>query len=202
MKNAVIYIHGKNGSADEAHYYKKFFNDDYEVVGFDYKSELPWDVREEFQKYIDDMILKYNEIILIGTSVGAYFALLSLAGKTIKKALFISPVVDMEKLITDMMERSNITEDELKSKKELDTEFGETLSWEYLLYARNHPIEWNIPTHILYGEKDNLTAKETLYDFAERTGAILSVMKNGEHWFHTNEQMRVLDNWIRDSICR
>ena len=41
MKNAVIYIHGKGGNADGAYYYKKFFSDEYDVMGFDYKSELP-----------------------------------------------------------------------------------------------------------------------------------------------------------------
>ena len=38
MKNAVIYIHGKGGNTDEAYYYKKFFSDEYDVIGFDYKS--------------------------------------------------------------------------------------------------------------------------------------------------------------------
>lgn len=33
MKNAVVYIHGKGGSADEVLYYKKFFNDAYDVLG-------------------------------------------------------------------------------------------------------------------------------------------------------------------------
>ena len=34
-------------------------------------------------------------------------------------------------------------------------------------------------------------------EFAERTGASLTVMKDGEHWFHTEEQMSFLFNWIR-----
>ena len=60
----------------------------------------------------------------------------ALAEKNISKALFISPVVDMERLITDMMKQAaNITENELRSKKEIETEFGETLSWEYLSYG-------------------------------------------------------------------
>ena len=28
------------------------------------------------------------------------------------------------------------------------------------------------------------------------TGAELTVMPGGEHWFHTEEQMRFLDEWI------
>ena len=100
----------------------------------------------------------------------------------------------------DMMILSNVTEDELCSKKEISTVFGETLSWEYLRYVRKNPIKWNIPTCILYGANDNLTSIETVSVFAEQTGAILTVMKDGEHWFHTDKQMEYLDNWIRNSI--
>ena len=60
----------------------------------------------------------------------------------------------------------------------------------------SNPIIWKIPTHILYGEKDNLTAYGTIFEFAQRTHSTLSVMRNGEHWFHTEEQMKFLDEWI------
>ena len=124
----------------------------------------------------------------------------TLAEKSISKALFISPIVNMEKLIADMMLWANVTEDELQSKKEIPTAFGETLSWEYLCYVRKHPIKWNILTCILYGGKDHLTSRETISEFAEKQGADLTVMEDGEHWFHTNEQMQFLDDWIRRSI--
>ena len=124
----------------------------------------------------------------------------TLNDKRIEKAYFISPIVNMEKLIMDMMALSNVTEDELKSNKEIQTDFGETLSWEYLCYVRKHPIKWTAPTHILYGEKDSLTSYETISEFANRVRATLTVMKNGEHWFHTEEQMKFLDNWIINSI--
>ena len=29
MKNAVIYVHGKGGNAEEANYYKQFFDDSF-----------------------------------------------------------------------------------------------------------------------------------------------------------------------------
>lgn len=102
----------------------------------------------------------------------------------------------MEKLIGDMMTWANVTEQRLEERREIATDFGETLSWRYLCYVREHPVEWRVPTRILYGERDNLTSKETISAFAERVGAELTVMPGGEHWFHTAEQMQFLDVWI------
>ena len=70
-------------------------------------------------------------------------------------------------------------------------------SWAYLCYVREHPVTWTVPTHILYGEKDNLTSYETIAEFADRIGSTLTVMENGEHWFHTKEQMDFLSDWIK-----
>ena len=198
MKNAVIYIHGKYGTADEAEYYKKFFNKA-DVIGFEYTSEYPWDFQEEFSIFIDDIYTKYKKISIIANSIGAYFTMLSLTNKNIEKAFFISPIVDMEKLITDMMFLENITEKELYRKKEIKTSFGETLSWDYLTFVRKNPIEWNVPTYILYGEKDNLTSYETILNFTNKSKANLTIMRDGEHWFlHTDEQIEFLNNWIKN----
>ncbi|MBE6086438.1 MAG: alpha/beta hydrolase [Selenomonas ruminantium] len=54
----------------------------------------------------------------------------------------------------------------------------------------------HVPAQILYGEKDQLTSLATMKDFAEKHHAGLTVMENGEHWFHTEEQMAFLDDWI------
>ena len=199
MKRLVIYVHGKGGSAEEAKHYQSLFSES-EVIGFDYKSQTPWEAKSEFSKFYDLNSKGYDSVILIANSIGAFFSMNALSEKKIDKALFISPIVNMEKLITDMMAWSNVTEAELKSKGEIPTIFGETLSWEYLCYVRNNPIEWSIPTCILYGEKDNLTSIDTMSAFAKQIGATLTIMENGEHWFHTNEQMEFLDNWIKNSI--
>ena len=195
MKDAVIYIHGKGGSAQESEHYRPLFPDA-DVTGFDYKAQSPWEAAEEFPPLFDAAVREHSSVTVIANSIGAFFAMTALADKPIDRAFFISPVVDMEKLITDMMKWAGATEDELHLQREIITPFGETLSWEYLCYVREHPIHWQIPTHILYGEKDELTASDTIEAFSERTGATLTVMKNGEHWFHTEEQMKFLDNWL------
>ena len=196
MKRLIIYVHGKGGNAAEAEHYRSVFSG-CDAVGFDYHSQNPWEAKEEFPKFFDSVAGGYDSVILVANSIGAFFSMCSLADKKIEKAMLISPIVNMEKLIADMMMWANVTEDELKEKKEIPTDFGETLSWEYLCYVRNNPIGWQIPTCILYGENDNLTSFETMSEFAAQINAPLTVMKGGEHWFHTDEQMAFLDNWIK-----
>ena len=98
MKNAVIYIHGQGGNAKEADYYKKFFDSEHLIIGFDYKSRFPWEAQLEFPDFFDLATSQYNKIYLIANSIGTYYSMLSLANKSIEEAMFISPIVDMKRL--------------------------------------------------------------------------------------------------------
>ena len=191
----VLYIHGKGGMAEEAEHYKSLFPH-CDVVGFDYKTETPWEAKAEFPAAVEALTEGYCQVILIANSIGAYFSMCALLQEKIEKAYFISPIVDMEKLIGNMMNWANVSEDELREKGTIETAFGDTLSWEYICWVRSHPIQWAVPTEILYGGRDNLTDCETISAFANSHNASLSVMENGEHWFHTAEQMKFLDVWL------
>ena len=197
MKKAVIYIHGKGGSATESEHYKPLFPD-YDIIGLDYKTFTPWETGKEIHAAVGESKVKYDHITLIANSIGAFFSMNAGIDSMIEKAYFISPIVDMEKLIADMMTWTNVTEDDLKRRGVICTDFGEDLSWEYLCYVRDHPVEWNVPTDILYGSCDELTSYDTISTFAEKHHSDLTVMENGEHWFHTEEQMRFLDKWISE----
>ena len=106
--NAILYIHGKGGSAMESEHYKPLFPD-YEVIGLDYQtfSDLkgtecgvaitPWDTGKEIYDAVKELKRRFENIILI----------------------------------------------------------------------------------------------------ANKHQATLTVMDGGEHWFHTEEQMAFLDNWIK-----
>ena len=199
MKQLVIYVHGKGGSAEEANHYQHLFADS-DVIGLDYKAQTPWEAKTELSDFFDLYSKDYDEVVLIANSIGAYFSMCGLYNKRISRAFFISPIVNMEKLITDMMMWANVTEDELKNKGEISTQSGENLSFEYLYYARKNPINWSVPTNILYGSKDNVTSAETLTEFVNKIGASITVMEGGDHWFHTDEQMSFLDNWISNLL--
>ena len=196
MKNVVIYIHGKGGSAAESEHYKPLFPD-CEVIGLDYQTFSPWDTGKEIFDAVEKLKSRYENVILIANSIGAFFSMNAGIDDIIQNAYFISPIVDMEKLITDMMKWANVTEQELESKGVIHTDFGEDLSWDYLCNVRSHPIEWRVPTQILYGSKDHLMSIETITEFAQKHQAALTVLEGGEHWFHTEEQMQFLDNWIK-----
>ena len=196
MKELVLYIHGKGGSAAECEHYKPLFPN-CEVFGLDYRTFTPWETGMEIHAAAEKLKSEHKSIILIANSIGAFFSMNAEIEDLICKAYFISPIVDMEKLIINMMLWANVTEADLKAKGVIRTDFGEDLSWKYLCYVREHPIRWKVPTKILYGEKDTMTSETTIRAFAGEHNAELTVMAHGEHWFHTDEQMRFLDDWIR-----
>ena len=199
MTKAVLYIHGKGGSHLEAEQYRKNCPD-YDMIGVAYDEYLPWIVQHQIQEAYNKAQQKYDSIYIIANSIGAYFAMLALQDFPIEKALFISPVVDMEQLILDMMGWAGVSETELKEKEEIPTDFEETLSWKYLCYVREHPIFWNVPTSILYASNDNLVSRKTIDAFIHTHQADLTVMENGEHWFHTEEQLAFLNTWMKQAI--
>ena len=196
MKRLVLYIHGKGGSAIESEHYKLLFPG-CEVVGLDYRTFTPWETGAEIHEAIQKLKAAFESITLVANSIGAFFSMHAGIEDTVDKAWFISPIVDMERLILDMMTWANVTEKELKAKGVISTPFGEELSWKYLRWVREHPVHWRVPTEILYGSRDSLTSYETISAFAAASGAGLTVMEGGEHWFHTDGQMRFLDEWIR-----
>lgn len=201
MRKVLLYIHGKGGSSKEIEQLKPFCNG-YEIHGIDLADFTPWGTEERIQNTFESLKKQeeYDSVSVVGNSIGAYFSMFALQNSSVKKAFFISPILDMERLILDMMMWANVTEEELQEKRTIQTDFGETLSWEYLTFVREHPIHWNIPTEILYAEYDNMTSRETVDGFVSTHQAKLTVMPKGEHWFHTPEQIAFLGEWLK-SVC-
>lgn len=207
-----LFIHGRNGQKEEAERFAEIAcPKGYQVMSFDLPEHGerinehgtfdPWHAVPEFRTILSEARKRWNHISVRANSIGAYFSMLSFAGEPIDRYLFVSPILDMEQLIGNMMLWSGVTEERLKKEKIIPTNFGETLSWEYLSYVREHRIiAWNVPTSILYGTEDNLTDRKTVDAFAGRFSCELTVMEGGEHWFHTPEQLEVLGRWERESI--
>lgn len=146
---------------------------------------------------------KYNwkELNLFACSMGVYFSLLAYKDDSIKKALFLSPVVSMERIIQNMMTWFNVTEDRLKKEQIIDTPIGQKLYWDYYCYVKEHPVDvWKTPTHILYGAKDDLCEFHIINNFVNEFSCKLKVIADGEHYFHTEQQLHELKIWLHKHV--
>lgn len=142
-----------------------------------------------------------NNINVFACSMGSYFSLLAYRNLPLGQCLFLSPVLDMERLINKMMAWFKISVDRLEAEKEIPTPIGQRLYWDYYCYVKAHPIDnWRIPTAILYGSKDNITEFDVVSDFVERFHCKLDVLEDGEHYFHTDEQLNYFRQWLRNNI--
>lgn len=182
MQKVLLYVHGKGGNSKEIEQLKPYCNN-YDIYGIDIIDFTPWGTEKQIQNIFEVLKKEYESVSLIANSIGAYFSMFALQNYCVEKAFFISPILDMEKLILDMMKCANVTEKDLKEHKEISTDFGETLSWEYLSFVRNNLIQWNVPTEILYAEHDNMTSQDTVNKFVKTHQAKLTVMPEGEIGF-------------------
>lgn len=156
----------------------------------------------DLKQIIEYAKANYNEINIWACSIGAYFSLLAYKDEDLKQCLFLSPVVNMKIIIENMMLWSNTTEKELNEKQKIKTDFGQTLYWDYYLYVKENPItNWNKKTYILYGNKDNMQNENIIEDFSNEFNCDLTILKNGEHYFHTEEQLNFYSDWL-DKIIK
>lgn len=202
-----LFLHGQSGHKEEGERFAQIANPKgWQVVAIDLPQHgqrqggaepfLPWVVVPELEQVWQELQGRWKRIALRANSIGAWLAMLALAGKPVDTCLFVSPVVDMENLIQTMMTWAGVTEERLEREREIPTDFGQTLSWDYLKYVRQHPVHaLSAHTNILYGDQDNLVPQPVVECFARAEGAHLTVYPGGEHWFHTPEQMKVMGTW-------
>lgn len=205
-RRVYLYVHGKMGSKEEALAFAELACPmGYQVLAIDLPEHgerkgrpeklLPWVVLPELQLVYQYAKVHWRTVSLRATSIGAWLSMLALSEKELKQALFVSPVVDMENLIGKMMQWANVTEAQLEQTGEIPTNFGETLSWPYLCWVREHPLHWHGRTQVLYGDRDALTSRTLIERFRQESGAHLTIMEGGEHWFHTPVQMAAVQMW-------
>ena len=201
-----LFVHGQGGNKAEAIAFAEIaVPKGWQVLSLDLPEHggrgdsqrfLPQDVVPELKELYAYAKKRWRQIALRATSIGAWFSMLAFAQAELQNCLFVSPVLDMELLIKNRMQLASVTEERLRREKEIPTNWGQPLSWDYLCYARQNRIRrWDRPTNILYAGGDDMTARETVDSFVRKFHCGLSVMDKGEHWFHTEEQLRVMKNW-------
>ena len=179
-RKVYLYLHGKNGCKEEAERFAATACEaGWQVLAIDLPEHgarknspeqlLPWVVVPELQTVYARMKPVWAYIRLYGVSIGAWLAMQAL--------------------------QAHVTEEQLRRAGEIPTDLGETLSWPYLCWVREHPLNWHGRTQVLYGDQDALTSRTMIERFRQESGAHLTIMEGGEHWFHTPVQMAVLQTW-------
>ena len=204
-----LFLHGQMGRKEEAEPFAQIVcPGGFQVLSIDLPGHgdrqgrgeelFPWTAVPDIRTALDFAKRRWNTVSLRATSIGAYFALLAFDAP--QQALLVSPVLDMEALIQTMMGWAGVTEEQLREQGETAVPSGQTLSWRYLCWVREHPIQtWTCPIHILYGSEDALIPRRTGEAYARQHSAALTVMEGGEHWFHTPEQTAFLGEWETSS---
>ncbi len=209
-----IAVHGNMSSKDDdviVILAEEAVGKEYQVLSFDLPEhgDRKGDARKcTVQNCVSDLtaVIMYAQTIsknisLFACSMGAYFSLLAYKDVPLKQCLFLSPVLNMELIINNMMSYFNVSEERLETEKEIETPIRQTLYWDYYCYVKSHPVEtWDKLTVILYGSDDNLTDISVVSEFVKRYNCTMNVLKHGEHYFHTNEQLLYFRQWLRDNI--
>ena len=134
----------------------------------------PWEVLPLLNEVRDYLYENWQSVSVRANSIGSWFSLLAFQNMKVEQALLVSPILDMKKFI------------ELMPKHEDD----------YYEWVVNNLITcWDTPTYILRPEVDLIVSDTVGRDFISHHQCQLTIMPNGEHWFHTPEQIAFLKAW-------
>ena len=95
------------------------------------------------------------------------------------QVLFVSPILDMKEFVDDLSTRED----------------------DYYGWVINNPItHWDAPLFILRAEVDLFVSEEVGRDFISRHQCHITIMPDGEHWFHTAKQLAFLKEWEESTV--
>ena len=211
-KRVYIYAHGQGGSKDDAELLASVVCEQgRQVISFDLSGHgqrrhepASCDPRRpilEFREILSYAKKRWDEVALFAVSLGAWLGLQSFRDDKLSDCLFVSPILDMKYVISNIMRRAGVSEELLKQERMILTHVGQPLFWEYWSFVLNNPItKWETLSRILYAENNDMTPLCIVRNFAQKFDYDLSVMKNGEHWFHTPQQLDYLRSWIKLAV--
>ena len=202
----LIYIHGQGGRKEEAESFAEIAtNYGWQVISVDLPEHgerkdkarfVPWEVIPELQKIMKSAKENWKVIGIYACSIGAYFSVQAFQNTKPDICLLVSPVLDMEDMISNMMLQAQVTEEQLKERQEIKTETGVVLSWKYLCWVREHPVKSICKeTNILYGTQDEIIPYKIVKKFSEENNCRLNFVENGHHWLHTDREVAAMRKW-------
>ena len=175
-EKVFLFVHGVHGRKEEALTFAEVaVLKGYQVMGIDLPIERkPWEVLPLLNEVRDYLYENWKCVSVRANSIGSWFSLLAFQSMKIEQALLVSPILDMKSFI-----------EEQPSHEE-----------DYYEWVINNPItSWNTPTYILRPKMDLIVSETVGRDFISHHKCQLTIMPDGEHWFHTPKQLAFLKAW-------
>lgn len=174
--NIFLFVHGLHGRKEEAlDFAEVAAPKGYQVMGIDLPVERkPWEVMPLLNEVCDHLYQNWETVSIRANSIGSWFSLLAFQEKEIEQALFVSPLLDMQKYIEEQPSREE----------------------DYYNWVVMNPVDrWDAPTYILRPENDLVVSEAVGLDFISQHKCQITTMPRGEHWFHTPAQLAFLRTW-------
>ena len=182
-QKAFLFVHGAGGNKEEAVPFAEIAVPlGYQVIGIDLpvmaSPSVVLSLLSAVKCYLDRY---YSSVSVRANSIGCWYSLLAFQEQGVEQAMFVSPTLDMKTFIDCSGQKDE----------------------EYYSWVVENPVSsWKSPTFILRPDID-LVVNEKVYEaFTGRVQCVVQIMENGEHWFHTPEQLAVLRTWESKVLSR
>lgn len=138
-----------------------------------------------------------TEVGLLASSVGAYFALCDTPVGTFERAWLVSPLIDLEYYIRDVMTEYSVTDEQLEAETVIDTPRA-MLEWPYLRFVEDHPARLDIPSWTIRGDRDEVVPLDALSQFVGAPGAELVQVEGGQHFLGRPPHLDTVVAWFEE----
>ena len=180
-ENVFLYVHGLHGRKEEALAFAEVaVPKGYQVLGIDLPVERkPWEVLPLLNEVRDYIYQNWESVSVLANSIGSWFSMLAFQSKKVDQAMFVAPILDMKVFIEGLPSRED----------------------NYYEWVIENPItHWDASTYILRPELDMIVNEEVGRYFISRHQCQVTIMPDGEHWFHTPEQLAFLKEWEESTV--
>ena len=163
----------------------------------DDKAFTPMDASPEVRAFARLARSQSIEVSLLANSIGAYFSLCDTPAGTFKHAWLVSPLLDLEYYIRDMMAEYSVTDEQLEAQTVIHTRRG-VLDWPYLRFVEEHPAKLDTPSWMIRGDQDEVVPLDTLSRFVGAPGVELVQVEGGQHFLGRPPHLDTVVAWFEE----
>ena len=138
-----------------------------------------------------------TEVGLLASSIGAYFSLCDTPTGTFERAWLVSPLIDLEYYIRDVMAEYSVTDEQLEAETVIDTPRA-VLEWPYLRFVEEHPARLDIPSWTIRGDQDEVVPLDALSRFVSAPGVELVQIEGGQHFLGQPPHLETVVAWFKE----